>query len=268
MWMRKEDDAVPRSSLLKLYLCLPSMLCPKCLCQKPFSLKIKLVYSFFQCVSTSILGREKAIMVSKWKAATGCLHELSVSALKGNKRGYVLGEGGLSLHPCPLRPLADLFTGTQLQMASNNLCPLPQYCVSSLHWLRGLCRPHLWAEGTNSFFSLTQAFAPITPLKRRFPVAYVVQGSALGLVLSCQLYSFSGSMNLLTLSLALQPLLTFYYNPFLCPLLKYWHSSNFCLLPSSCLIFFLAISTILPGWPTEHMLRPSKYFSPAQSSSS
>lgn len=50
-------------------------------------------HSFNKCVSTNILGREKAIIVSKWNVATGCLHGLSISALKGNnKRGYVGGE--------------------------------------------------------------------------------------------------------------------------------------------------------------------------------
>lgn len=130
-------------------------------------------HSFNKCVSTNILGREKASIVSKWNVATGCLHGLSISALKGNnKRGYVGGEedGGCpSLHPSPLRPLAGLLTGTRLHMTSSNLCPLPQYCMSSFHRFRGLRRPHFWVEGTNSLFSLTQAFAPTTPPKLKVP---------------------------------------------------------------------------------------------------
>lgn len=84
-----------------------------------------------------------------------------------NKR---LWEGGEWLFPF------TLFTETigqsaQRDLAADDLCHRPQYCMSSLYQFKGLsrCRPHLWVEGTDSSFSLTQAVFPTIPPKLIVP---------------------------------------------------------------------------------------------------
>lgn len=109
----------------------------------------------------------------------------------------------------------------------------PQYCMSSFHPFKGLCRAHLWVDGTNSLFSPSQAFVPTTPPKLKVPcdlcVAVVCSqpgGQLSGL-------SYLSFYDLTDSQLTSRALPQLWYNSLLCPPFKYWHSSKSYLLPSS-----------------------------------
>lgn len=133
------------------------------------------------------------------------------------------GTGSFPLPP-PLRPLASLLRETWKQMVGSALCLLPQI-QRELYQFKGLglCRPHLWGEGTDALFSLTQLL--FLPLCQNwwFPMTILLLNAMVCLRSGGQFSapSFLGIHDFTDSPLPLEPFLISRYNTFLSPFLSF-----------------------------------------------